>query len=98
VAPNFNKPTPYRLLRRAPRFKPPQAYFLLHFWYMETDLNELELKVLLEISQIIGQALNLDQALQTVLAILSDSLGMQRGAITLKDQETAICASAPPMA
>jgi Nif-specific regulatory protein len=63
---------------------------------MEADLNELELKVLHEISQIIGQALNLDQALQAVLAILSDSLAMQRGAVTLKDPETGyhrICAS-----
>ena len=96
VSPKFNKRTPHRHLRPAPRFKPPQAYFLLHFWHMEANLNELELKVLHEISQIIGQALNLDQALQAVLAILSDSLAMQRGTVTLKDQETGhlrICAS-----
>lgn len=63
---------------------------------MEANLNELELKVLHEISQVIGQALNLDQALQAVLAILSDSLAMQRGTVTLKDPETGhlrICAS-----
>ena len=63
---------------------------------MDTNLNELELKVLHEISQIIGQALNLDQALQALLAILSDSLAMQRGAVILKDPETGhlrICAS-----
>lgn len=63
---------------------------------MEANLNELELKVLYEISKIIGQALNQDQALQAVLAILSDSLAMQRGTITLKDLETGslrICAS-----
>jgi Nif-specific regulatory protein len=63
---------------------------------MEANLNELELKVLYEISKIIGQALNLDQALQAVLAILSDSLAMQRGTVTLKDSETGhlrICAS-----
>ena len=63
---------------------------------MEANLNELELKVLHEISQIIGQALNLEQALQAVLAILSDSLAMQRGTVTLKDPETGhlrICAS-----
>ena len=96
VAPKFNKPAPHRHLRPAPRFKLPQAYFLLHFWHMEANLNELELKVLHEISQIIGQALNLDQALQAVLAILSDSLAMQRGTVTLKDPETGhlrICAS-----
>lgn len=63
---------------------------------MEVKLNELELKVLYEISKIIGQALNLDQAMEAVLAILSDSLAMQRGTVTLKDPETGhlrICAS-----
>ncbi|HLD47218.1 MAG TPA: sigma 54-interacting transcriptional regulator [Desulfobaccales bacterium] len=63
---------------------------------METDLNELELKVLHEISQIIGQALDLDQALQALLAILADCLAMQRAAVILKDPETGhlrICAS-----
>ncbi len=63
---------------------------------METKLNELELKVLYEISKIIGQALDLDQAMEAVLAILSDSLAMQRGTVTLKDPETGhlrICAS-----
>ena len=63
---------------------------------MEANLNELELTVLHEISQIIGQALNLDQALQAVLAIWSDSLAMQRGTVTLKDLETGylrICAA-----
>jgi len=63
---------------------------------METNLTELELKVLYEISKIMGQALNLDQAMEFVLAILSDSLAMQRGTVTLKDPETGhlrICAS-----
>jgi Nif-specific regulatory protein len=63
---------------------------------MEANLNELELKVLYEISKISGQALDLDQAMEAVLAILSDSLAMQRGTITLKDPETGhlrICAS-----
>ncbi len=96
MGPKPLKSPPYRPLRPPPRFKLPQAYFLLHFWHMEAKLNELELKVLYEISQIIGQALNLDQAIQAVLAILSDSLAMQRGTVTLKDQETGhlrICAS-----
>jgi Nif-specific regulatory protein len=63
---------------------------------MDANLNELEFKVLHEISQIIGQALNLDQTLQAVLAILADSLAMQRGAVILKDPETGhlrLCAS-----
>lgn len=63
---------------------------------MDTDLNELEFKVLHEIGQIIGQALNLDQALQALLGILSGSLAMQRGAVILQDTETGqlrICAS-----
>jgi len=63
---------------------------------METNLTELELKVLYEISKIIGQALNLDQAMEAVLAALSDALAMQRGTVTLKDPETGhlrICAS-----
>jgi Nif-specific regulatory protein len=69
---------------------------LLYFWHMDASLNELELKVLYEISKMSGQALDLDQALQSVLAILSDSLAMQRGTVTLKDPETGhlrICAS-----
>jgi Nif-specific regulatory protein len=49
---------------------------------------ELESKVLGEISQIIGQALNLEQALDAVLAILSGSLAMQWATVSLKDPET----------
>jgi Nif-specific regulatory protein len=63
---------------------------------MGTNLTELELKVLYEISKIMGQALNLDQAMEAVLAALSDALTMQRGTVTLKDSETGhlrICAS-----
>jgi Nif-specific regulatory protein len=63
---------------------------------MEAKLNELELKVLSEISKIIGQALDLDQAMEAVLAVLSHSLAMQRGTVTLKDPATGhlrICAS-----
>ena len=69
---------------------------MLQIWHMETNLTELELKVLYEISKIMGQALNLDQAMEAVLAVLSDSLAMQRGTVTLKDPETGhlrICAS-----
>ena len=56
----------------------------------------LELKVLYEISGMIGQVLTLDQALESILAILSSSLSMERGTVTLKDEETGllkICAS-----
>ncbi|GLI34377.1 Nif-specific regulatory protein [Desulforhabdus amnigena] len=55
---------------------------------MENKICELELKVLYEISRIIGQVLNLDQALETILGILSDSLAMKRATVTLKDEET----------
>jgi Nif-specific regulatory protein len=63
---------------------------------MGANLKELELKVFYEISRIIGQALNLDEVMAAVLAILSDSLAMQRGTVTLKDPETGhlrLCAS-----
>lgn len=55
---------------------------------MDTGITELELKVLHEISQIISQALNLEQTLEKVLEILSDSLSMERATIALKDAET----------
>jgi Nif-specific regulatory protein len=54
---------------------------------METRICELELKVLYEISRIAGQALNLDQALDAILGILSESLAMKRATITLKGDE-----------
>jgi Nif-specific regulatory protein len=63
---------------------------------MEANLYELELKVLCEISKIVGQTLNLDQAIQAVLAILTDSLATERAAVTLTDPETGhlrMCAS-----
>jgi transcriptional regulator with GAF, ATPase, and Fis domain len=55
---------------------------------METPLPELKLKVLYEIGQIIGQALNLDQALEKVLKILGGYLSMKKATITLKDGKT----------
>ncbi|MGB6064675.1 MAG: sigma 54-interacting transcriptional regulator, partial [Desulfomonilaceae bacterium] len=57
---------------------------------MDTKVNQLELKVLYDISQIIGQALNLDQTLEIILGILSEYLSMNRATITLKDQEEGI--------
>ncbi len=56
--------------------------------FMETNLREAELNVLYETSRVIGQALKLDQALETILAILSSSLSMKRATVTLKDEQT----------
>ncbi|NLI83400.1 MAG: nif-specific transcriptional activator NifA [Deltaproteobacteria bacterium] len=55
---------------------------------MKAIVNTLELKVLFDISRIIGQALDLDNALHTVLGILSDSLEMKRATVTLKEEES----------
>jgi Nif-specific regulatory protein len=54
---------------------------------MDTKVSKLELKVLYDISQIIGQALNLDQTLEIILEILSEYLTMKRATITLKNGE-----------
>ncbi|MGC8494065.1 MAG: sigma 54-interacting transcriptional regulator [Syntrophobacteraceae bacterium] len=55
---------------------------------METSLREAELNVLFETSRVIGQALKLDHALETILGILSASLSMKRATVTLQDEET----------
>ena len=55
---------------------------------MKAHINELELKVLYDISRIIGQALNLDYALEGVLKVLSESLAMKRATVTIKDEES----------
>lgn len=55
---------------------------------METRLRELELTVIYEICRMIGQALKLDQALDTILGILSETLAMQRATVILRDEET----------
>ncbi|MDR3553503.1 MAG: sigma 54-interacting transcriptional regulator [Syntrophobacteraceae bacterium] len=55
---------------------------------METNLREAELNVLYETCRVIGQALKLDQALETILGILATSLSMKRATVTLKDEET----------
>ncbi len=54
---------------------------------METRICELELKVLYEISRVIGQALNLELTLEKILAILSESLTMKRATVTLMGEE-----------
>jgi Nif-specific regulatory protein len=55
---------------------------------MELNLSELELKVLYEISQTMGQALNLHQALESVLKVLAGLLAARKATLTLKDADT----------
>ncbi len=55
---------------------------------METKLRELEFKVLFEVCRIIGQALRLDQVLDTILGIISETLEMKRATVTIRDEET----------
>ncbi|ABK16704.1 sigma-54-dependent Fis family transcriptional regulator [Syntrophobacter fumaroxidans] len=55
---------------------------------MEKRIRETELNVIFETCRVIGQALKLDQALDTILAILSSSLAMKRATITLEDEDT----------
>ncbi|MGA2226586.1 MAG: sigma 54-interacting transcriptional regulator [Syntrophobacteraceae bacterium] len=55
---------------------------------MEKRIRETELNVIFETCRVIGQALKLDQALDTILAILSSSLAMKRATVTLKDEES----------
>ncbi len=53
---------------------------------MNQHIAELELSVLYQITEIIGQALNLNQALDAILSILSRSLSMKRATIILMDE------------
>jgi Nif-specific regulatory protein len=57
---------------------------------MENNIFELELKTLYAVSQKIGQVLDLDHTLMSILEILSKNLSMERGTITLKDRETGL--------
>lgn len=52
---------------------------------MNAQITELELRVLYEISRVIGEALNLPQTLARVLAIISETLAMKRATVTLRD-------------
>ena len=56
----------------------------------EKTLHELELNTLFQISGIIGQILELDHALESILAILSRSLSMERATVTLRDPHTGL--------
>ncbi|MEW6351958.1 MAG: sigma 54-interacting transcriptional regulator [Thermodesulfobacteriota bacterium] len=59
---------------------------------MDARVSQLELKVLYDISHIIGQALNLDQTLELILEILSEYLSMKRATITLRNGDKEILA------
>ncbi len=52
-----------------------------------STIPEAELKALYRISGIVGQILDLNHALESILKILSDSLAMERATVTLKDPE-----------
>lgn len=52
------------------------------------QISHLKLKVLSNIAEIIGRALNLDQTLERILEILSGELSMNRATVTLKRGET----------
>ncbi len=54
---------------------------------MDTTASQRELRLLHDISQIIGKALNLDQTLEIIFEILSEHLSMKRTTITLKRGE-----------
>ena len=55
---------------------------------MRTSLSDLKIRVLHEVSQVIGQALDLDHALDRILAVLSETLSFKRGTVTLGDAKT----------
>jgi len=57
---------------------------------MDAAVEKLELKVLYEISQMVGQALHLEQALQAILGVLSRSLAMERATVVLRDPGTGL--------
>ena len=55
---------------------------------MALSLQNLQLKVLAAISQIIDKALDLEESLHEVLRILSETLSMKRATITLAERDT----------
>jgi Nif-specific regulatory protein len=66
-----------------------KVFLYFPYWnrIMPRKTKELELKVLFDISQIIGQALDLDRTLEVVLGILSEYLSMKRATITVIDED-----------
>lgn len=57
---------------------------------MGARISELELKILYRISRIVGQVLHLDQALDRILKIFSESLAMERATVTLRDHASGL--------
>ncbi|MGD8562024.1 MAG: sigma 54-interacting transcriptional regulator [Desulfarculaceae bacterium] len=55
---------------------------------MGARVTEMELRVLFEISRIIGEALNLSQSLERILGIMSNTLAMKRATVTLRDHHS----------
>ncbi len=55
---------------------------------MSDSIRKLELEALYAISQVFDMALDLEQALNSVLRILAETLSMKRATITLMDRET----------
>jgi Nif-specific regulatory protein len=55
---------------------------------MSTFTCSSELRVLLAISKIIDQALDLESTLESILKILSDTMGMRRATVTLHDPQS----------
>ncbi len=55
---------------------------------MPCTLQSLKLKALYAISQVFDRALDLEQSLEDVLRVLSETLSMKRATITLPDRET----------
>lgn len=53
-------------------------------------LTQSKLKVLYEVSLILGQALQLEKSLDKILKVLAESLRMKRGTVTIIDDETGI--------
>lgn len=51
-------------------------------------MNDIKVKVLQEVSDALSSGLELEKALNSILNILKNSLGLERGTITLVDQKT----------
>jgi Nif-specific regulatory protein len=51
-------------------------------------MKDVKVKVLVDISEALAQALDLEDALESILTVLSESLEMQRGTITLVDPKS----------
>ncbi|MFN2268152.1 MAG: sigma 54-interacting transcriptional regulator [Desulfonatronovibrio sp.] len=52
------------------------------------EIHESKLKVLYELSKIVGDALELEQSLERILGVLAESLCMNQAALTLIDDES----------